>query len=189
MYKLPGRSLAEIPGIETERLRLRASRVEDFDGLFAMWQDPAYYRFIGNRKRSSGEIWQSVQRNVGAWALLGYGYLTIEDRETGAFVGECGFMLSRRGEFSPPLPLMPEAGWGIAPAYWGKGIVKEAMRAMFDWAEAQDPDFPCHCIIDTDHAASTKIAENLGFSLHGTVPYGEDGEINVFVRKMTLQVD
>ena len=131
MYTLPGRSLADIPVLETPRLVLRASRLEDFDAQFAMWQDETYVRFIGNRKRSSGEVWQTIQRNIGAWALYGFGYLVAEDRKTGDFVGECGFMISRRGEISPHLPLEPEAGWGIAPAYWGKGIVYEAMAAMF----------------------------------------------------------
>ena len=186
MYALPGRDLKDIPVIETERLKLRASRPEDFTSLFAMWQDEEYVRFIGNRKRSSGEVWNTLQRNIGAWALFGFGYLTIEDKQTGGFVGECGFMLSRRGEISPHLPLEPEAGWGIAPAYWGKGIVYEAMAAMIAWADEQDPEFPCHCIVEPGHSRSRRIAEKLGFTLKGPVPFGESDKIHVFVRRSAL---
>ena len=189
MYTLPGRSLADIPVLETPRLVLRASRLEDFDAQFAMWQDETYVRFIGNRKRSSGEVWQTIQRNIGAWALYGFGYLVAEDRKTGDFVGECGFMISRRGEISPALPVEPEAGWGITPAYWGKGIVLEAMSAMIDWAEAQDARFPAHCIIDPEHVASTRIAEKLGFTFHSTLPFGENASTNHFVRNSSRERD
>ena len=38
-----------IPSIETERLRLRGHRVEDFAACTAMWGDPVVTRYIGGR--------------------------------------------------------------------------------------------------------------------------------------------
>jgi len=37
----------EVPVIETERLRLRGSRPEDFADSAAMWADPEVTRYIG----------------------------------------------------------------------------------------------------------------------------------------------
>ena len=184
MYTLPRRSVDQIPVLTTERLILRASSADDYDPCFAMWQDPTYYRFIGNKPRSSGEIWAQIQNNIGSWGLFGFGYWTIEHRDTGSFVGEAGFKLSRRTEISPPLPMIPEAGWGIAPAFWGKGIVREAMTAAVKWADAQDAAFPAQCIIDDDNIASRRVAEAVGFRLKGAVPYGEAAHINLFQRNI-----
>lgn len=182
MYTLPGRSIGDIPTLKSERLRLRAYHPDDFPHMYAMWQDKRFVRHIGNRKRSSGEVWGTMQRQIGSWALFGYGYLVIEDRFTDDFIGEAGFGLSRREEVVPALPLEPEAGWGIAPAYWGQGITLEAMTAMVDWMSAQDPNFPSHCIMDVTHAPSRKVAEALGYVLEGPRSFGADQETNVFVR-------
>lgn len=184
MYVLPGRAIADIPVIETARLRLRANHVDDFPAMCAMWQDETYIRYVGNRKRPPGEVWGTLQRNIGSWALFGYGYLSVEDRQTGAFVGECGFAQSRRHDVTPALPDEPEAGWGFVPDYWGKGIALEAMSAITNWMTEQDPAFPSHCIIDDDHVASRKVAEALGYRLEGSRALGKDHQINVFVRKL-----
>ncbi|MFC6198704.1 GNAT family N-acetyltransferase [Ponticaulis profundi] len=181
MYTLPGRAPSDIPVVETERLRLRASKAADFEPLYAMWQDTEYVRFIGNRKRSSGEVWTNLQKNIGAWAMFGYSYWSIEDRQSGQYVGECGFALARRAEITPALPMIPEAGWGITPAYWGKGVAKEAMQAAMSWALSQDRYFPSQCIIDVDHKASEKIAFSLGFKFKREVPFSDE-TVNLYER-------
>ncbi len=185
MYTLPGRTLADIPVIETSRLRLRANRLDDYDSMFAMWQDPKYYRFIGNSPRSSGQIWGNLQSSIGSWALFGIGYLTIADRHTDQHMGECGFAITRRAEIDPPLPLIPEAGWGIRTEHWGQGYMKEAMLGFLDWAVSQDSDFPCQCIINNGHSASESVAKALGMSILRTVEYNgnPDDLTNVWQRR------
>lgn len=184
MYTLPGRSLVEIPVIERETFRLRPSRADDFDPMFDMWQDPRYYRYIGNKPRSSGEVWGTIQRNIGSWALFGYGFWTIADPKTDTYMGECGFMLTRRVEIDPPLPMFAEAGWGIRPEHWGKGIMGAAMLAALDWALQQDPDFRVQCIISDGHKASEAVARKLGMSILRSVPYAgnPDDMTNVWQR-------
>ena len=120
LYTLPGRPIADIPVIETPRLRLRAHRIEDYDRMFSMWQDPAYYKFIGNRARSSGEVWMTLQRGIGSWALFGLGYWTIADKDTDQHIGEGGFALNKRQKDE-----MRAAGevWGkmrAAREVWGR---------------------------------------------------------------------
>ena len=179
MYTLPGRSFSEIPVIETERLRLRASTVGDYDATYEMWQDDEYIVHCGGRRRASGEVWSMLQANIGSWALFGFGFLTIADKETDACIGQCGLMLSRRAEIAPPLPMIPEAGWGIAKPYWGKGYTREAVGGLMKWALEQDKGFPCQCIIDPGHVPSEQIAKALGFEFTRQVQFGED-VINVY---------
>lgn len=184
LYTLPGRPIADIPVIETPRLRLRAHRIEDYDRMFSMWQDPAYYKFIGNRARSSGEVWMTLQRGIGSWALFGLGYWTIADKDTDQHIGEGGFALNKRAEIDPPMPMVPEIGWGIRSEYWGKGLSKEAMRAAVDWGLSQDPGFPYQCIISQGHTASESVARSLSMTTLRSVAYNGDANdmTNVWVR-------
>ena len=81
----------DVPVLETERLRLRGHRLDDFAASSAMWADEVVTRYIGGRPFTEEEVWARLLRYVGHWALVGYGYWVLEEKATGAFVGEMGF--------------------------------------------------------------------------------------------------
>ena len=74
--------------LETPRLRLRPYRLDDFETYAAMWTEPQVVRFIGGKPMSREAAWTRFLRQVGMWRLLGFGFFALEDRESGAFVGE-----------------------------------------------------------------------------------------------------
>ena len=41
--------VTDVPVIETERLILRAHKLDDFDALAALWSDPTIVRFVGGK--------------------------------------------------------------------------------------------------------------------------------------------
>ena len=59
-----------VPVIETERLILRAHRLEDFPALAAMWGDSAVSRFVGGKPATREECWARLLRYAGHWQLL-----------------------------------------------------------------------------------------------------------------------
>jgi RimJ/RimL family protein N-acetyltransferase len=63
----------QVPVLETERLRLRGHRLDDFAACAAMWANPIVTRHFG-QTLSGEESWNRVLRYVGHWALLGFGY-------------------------------------------------------------------------------------------------------------------
>lgn len=151
-----------VPTIETERLRLRAHKRDDFDAVAAMWSDPAVYRFIGGKPSTREEAWARMVRLPGLWALLGYGYWVIEDKATGAFLGEAGFADFKR-DLRPPIEGLPEHGWVLAPPAHGRGYATEAVSASLAWT-ARDPSIAeTVCIIDPANAASIRVAEKAGY--------------------------
>src|ERR1035438_972988 len=81
----------QVPVLETERLRLRGHRLDDFDASAAMWADPNVTKHIGGHPLTEEEAWTKFLRYVGHWALLGFGYWVVEEKATGNFVGEIGF--------------------------------------------------------------------------------------------------
>ena len=155
-------SSVQVPVIETERLKLRGHRLEDFGACAAMWADPVVTRHIGGRPFSEEESWTRLLRYVGHWALLGFGYWVVEEKPTGSFVGEIGFADYKR-DMQPPLKGTPEIGWAFAAQSHGKGYATESVRAAVAWADARFGAGPTACIIAPENLASIRVAEKCGY--------------------------
>lgn len=148
------------PVLESERLRLRGHRLDDFESVAALWSDPLVVRFIG-KPQTRNECWARLLRYVGHWQLLQYGFWAVEELATGAYVGELGFGEFHR-ELTPRLIAVPEAGWVLASQAHGKGYALEAMRTALAWMDASYPR--TQCIIDPDNLTSQKLATKLGYT-------------------------
>jgi len=159
--------------LETPRLLLRPHRLDDFDLHAAMWAEPQVVRFIGGKPMSREAAWTRFLRQVGMWRLLGFGFFALEDRESGAFVGEAGFHEMRR-DIAPSLEGTLEAGWALVPAMHGRGLAEEAMRAAIAWADRAHPGPRMTCIIQVGHAASLRVAAKLGFTPYVETTYHGD---------------
>ncbi len=152
-----------IPVVETERLRLRGHRLEDFAAIREMWVDPLVVKYIGGKPRAVEESWLKFLRSAGFWVHLGYGYWIIEDKETGEVAGEVGFGDFKR-ELTPSNSGEPEIGWSLASRFHGRGIGIEAAQAAVTWGAEQNFGAPMSCIIEPANVASVRIAEKIGFT-------------------------
>jgi RimJ/RimL family protein N-acetyltransferase len=156
------RSTLEVPLLETERLRLRGHRLDDFAHCAAMWADAKVTRYIGGKPLSEEESWTRLLRYVGHWALLGFGYWVAEEKATGNFVGELGFADYKR-DLVPSLKGIPEIGWAfVAPAH-GKGYATEAVRGVVAWGDQHFGSARTACIINPGNVASIRVAEKCGY--------------------------
>lgn len=150
------------PRLETDRLVLRETRAEDFEPCTALWGDERVVRHIGGKPSTPTESWARMLRFPGLWALLGYGYWTLEERVSGRFVGQVGFADFKR-DLSVDIAGVPEGGWVLAPEAHGKGYATEAMQAALSWLDdVIQPERSC-CLIDPANAASIRVAEKLGY--------------------------
>ena len=159
--------VVEVPVIETERLRLRGHRPQDFSNCAAMWADPVVAQYTGGKPLSEEESWARTLRCVGHWAWLGFGYWVLEEKATGKFAGEIGFSDWKR-EIKPSLQGVPELGWILATRVHGQGYATEGARAAIAWgdanlATAQPALGKTVCIIHPEHVRSIRVAEKCGF--------------------------
>ncbi|WP_323118292.1 GNAT family N-acetyltransferase [Burkholderia alba] len=150
------------PVIETERLILSGHRLEDFDSSRAMWADPDVTRLIRDQPYTKEECWFRLLRYVGHWTLLGFGYWAIRDRHTGRFIGEAGFADAKR-DMVPALGDVPELGCALTSAAWGRGIAREALGAVLDWADARLAVERTVCLIGPDNHFSIRLAGEFGY--------------------------
>ncbi|MBM1295670.1 GNAT family N-acetyltransferase [Serratia nematodiphila] len=150
------------PTLITERLRLDAHTLDDFDSLAALWADPLVVRYIGGTPRDREDSWGRLMRYVGHWALLGYGYWAVRDKQSGEYLGSIGFSNFLR-DITPALDA-PEMGWTLVSSAHGKGYATEALRAALAWGKTHLPGAQTVCIISPENQASLALAKKVGFS-------------------------
>jgi RimJ/RimL family protein N-acetyltransferase len=173
-------SAVQVPVLETERLRLRGHRLNDFAACAAMWADPLVTRHIGGKPFSEEESWTRLLRYVGHWALLGFGYWVVEEGATGNFVGELGFADYKR-DLEPSLGQTPEIGWAFASHSHGKGYATEAVRAAVAWGDEHFESSRTVCIIHPENISSIHVAGKCGYRVLLPATYKGQTTI-VFVR-------
>jgi RimJ/RimL family protein N-acetyltransferase len=152
----------EVPTLETERLKLRGHRLDDFVRCAAMWSDPRVTRYIGGKPLTEEECWTRLLRYVGHWRLLVFGYWVAEEKTTGNVVGEIGFADYKR-DLEPSLKNLPEAGWVLASQAQGRGYATEAVRAVVAWGDAHFASARTACIIAPENVASIRVAVKCGY--------------------------
>ena len=164
----PSIDAGQIPVLETPRLRLRAFELRDLPAACAMWSTPEVVQYIGGKARSEAEVWATISRSFGHWALLGYGYLAIEDRGSRRYLGQVGLMEGLR-DVSPSFVGTPEAGWALAHEAWGKGVATEALGALVGWADRALSVGRTVCIMSPENLGSVRVASKCGYKRTGRV--------------------
>ena len=143
----------EIPVIETERLIMRAHRIEDLE------EEKAFQ--ISDRSKGIGgpyppeRAWSALCGYLGHWVLRGYGMWALEEKATGEYVG-------RVGCYYPDLWLDREIGWSVTAAGEGRGIAFEAARAARDYAYASFGWTTAISVIAPDNERSISLARRMG---------------------------
>lgn len=151
--------------IETERLILRPMAPEDADAHIAMMAHPAVAKFLtrDGKPQARADEWRGYAMMLGHWQMRGFGFFSVDAKETGDWVGRVG-------------PWMPdgwpslECGWSIAPEHWGKGYAPEAAIASVNWIFEKFPDLPrIISVIDSDNANSQTVARKIGEEHSGEI--------------------
>ena len=146
--------------LETERLVLRKPRLDDARAMFEGWtQDLEVTRYLTWRPHERIEQTQEfVQGCIRAWeSETRFPYL-ITLQGTGEVIG----IIDPRIE-GPKVGI----GYGAARAYWGKGYVTEATRAIIQWAFQQPFLYRVYATTDVENVASRRVLEKVGMQCEG----------------------
>ncbi len=141
---IAGRALAAVPELRTDRLRLRAPRIDDF---------PIYSRF--SEAPETEAAWLDFCQIVASWSLRGFGPWTMEPGDGGAALG--AIVLGH--EYGDP---EPEIGWVVAPDAEGRGYATEGARAALAHAFGPMGFATLVSYVDEDKPRSIAVAERLG---------------------------
>jgi RimJ/RimL family protein N-acetyltransferase len=145
--------------IETERLRLVSTRLEDAENAFEAFTEKVTARMFPKPSKSIEEteewIRSAIKKNEGGeqWQF------TIFNKSGGAFVGMGGIHNIDTDT--------PELGIWLAERAWGNDYGKEAMAATVRWANENLGFKYVRYPVDKDNLPSRKVAEFLGGVIEG----------------------
>ncbi|MBU5434594.1 GNAT family N-acetyltransferase [Pseudoflavonifractor sp. MSJ-37] len=109
--------------LETERLILRPFRPEDAMDLYAYAKDPRVGPPAGWRPHRSVEESREIIETV----FSAPGVFAVVPKELGRAVGSAGFTGRHRKEARGA---DDEIGYSLSPAWWGRGLIPEAVEAL-----------------------------------------------------------
>lgn len=164
----PAPPLLHVTQLDTARLTLRAPKMEDAEDLFEYAKNPEYVvNVLWEHHKTIDDSKAKLQQMVTkiATATATPTVWAMELKETGKFLGfvEVGLTSSN------PNSRIAEIAYGISDAYWGRGLVTEAVAAVRDFVFAdlglerlQGRCFP-------DNPASERVLQKLGMQYEGTL--------------------
>lgn len=146
--------------ITTARLRLRPMRADDADSLLGVFGDPAVMAAFGRGPFTRQEMDAWVARNLEHQDRLGYGLFTIELREDGLVIGDCGL---ERMELAGADEV--ELGYDLRSDHWGRGLATEAAGAVVRHAREELGIRRLVSLVRATNAPSARVAERVGMAL------------------------
>ncbi|MFF2479514.1 GNAT family N-acetyltransferase [Paenibacillus sp. NPDC058071] len=151
------------PDLKTERLLLRELTAGDAESLFRYFSDDRvtdYYDLETFTETSQAlaliETWQAGWRQD---ICLRFGIALSHDPSN--IIGTCGFHGWRR-EHS-----RTQIGYELNPAYWGKGIMAEALAAVIEFGFEQMGWNRIEALIHSANDRSRQLLEKSGFREEG----------------------
>ena len=162
--------------LETERLQLRRVTLDDADLMLAIWNDPAFVRYVGDRGvRNIEQARNAVKSSaLRLYAEFGYGPYVVMQKADNARIGICG--LFRREHLDEP-----DIGFALLPDYCGKGLAGEAAFAVLAHSRDDLGLETITAIVSPENESSIALIRKLGLSFAGmiTMP-GEEQEICLY---------
>ena len=158
LQEIPSGTFRErsIPVLETERLVLRAPRLEDVKAVALQANDR---RIAENTARIPHPYRLTDADDFIATANLGTETVFLITLRSGAVIGACGFTQVDRHP--------PEIGYWLGVKHWGKGYATEALRAMIDHIFTDLGDEAIQAAARVTNPASRRVLEKCGFQWSG----------------------
>jgi RimJ/RimL family protein N-acetyltransferase len=150
--------------IETRRLVLRKIDPQrDFNEWAHAMADEKTVRYLGTKPMSRAEAWRNMALVIGHWEIRGYGFFSLEHKETGEWIG-------RVGPWNPQGWPAPEVGWTISPRHLRQGYAFEAAKASIEFAFSELGWSRVIHVILEGNEPSLALARKLGSSRIRTQP-------------------
>lgn len=160
----------------TSRLRLRRLTTADAPLMLAVWNDPGFLHYVGDRGiRTLDEARDALREGaLRLYAEYGYGPYAMELVQSGELIGICG-LFRREGLHEPDI------GFAVLPEFRGQGYVHEAARSVRDFALERLMLPRLVAVVSPANAVSVAIIRKLGleFERMHRLP-GDDEDVAVY---------
>ncbi len=149
----------EIPWtiLETERTVLREMTLEDLDDLYRLYEEEGVAEYIGSLCEDRDEERAFEEAYIRTmYRFFGYGIWLVLDRSSGEIIGRAG--VSHREGYDEL-----EIGYLLAEHYRHKGIAREVVSAVIEYAGRVLGQERLNAFVDEGNLPSCRLVEGLGF--------------------------
>ncbi len=153
----------EFPQLETERLLLREVCVEDCAAIFDNYTDPQVTAYFMDSLTGLQQAAAIVEEYI-AYDRAGTGIVwAVTLKGSPTLVGTCGY------EVLSPYDQRGEIGYDLARAYWGHGIMREALQAVITYSFTQLDLNRIQAYVLAENARSIGLLRRLHFQTEGVL--------------------
>lgn len=148
--------------LDTPRLRFRDISISDTEELFRIWSDPKVTEFLVLDPFTTSDEAAGMVRLLEELPVDGAGRRwTIIERATGRVMGTLGFHNVKRDHHRA------EIGYEIAPAFWGAGLMSEALQRLIEYCFQKEGLNRLEAFVNEGNNRSYRVLERNGFILEG----------------------
>lgn len=148
--------------IETKRLRLRTPSLDGAEDVFRKYaQDPTVTKYVmwiphENIKVTNNFINCCIQ----CWEDQTAFPWVIELKTNSELIGMIELRMEKH---------RADAGYVIAPQYWGNGYATEALKSIIDWLLKQENVFRVWAVCDIENTALARVMGKVGMRKEGVL--------------------
>jgi len=145
--------------IQSERLRLRPTSIQDASFLLDLFNEPDFLNYVGDRKVRTLADAEAYILSAPAFApqFNGVGYSVVELRRTREQVGICGLL--KRDALDAV-----DVGYAVLRRHRGKGYASEALDAVLNYAREELGTHPLFAFTAPENAGSRRLLEKAGLT-------------------------
>ena len=155
-----------VPTLTTSRLRLREIRPGDAEAIFATTSDEEAMRFIGRETHQTIEdtrdYMQLQQLRYAERTVIRWG-VTLRNDGHDRVIGSCSLHHFDEGYHRA------EIGYELNRAYWGQGIMPEAVSAILTYGFTEMELHRIEAVIEDANTRSKSLLLKLGFQYEGNL--------------------
>jgi ribosomal-protein-alanine N-acetyltransferase len=151
-----------LPVLSTGDLVLRPIEDTDTAALFSHFSDDAVTKFMDidafSNISEATHIIQFFRKSLEDGEGMRWAITIAGEQE---LIGTCGYHKISKAHFKA------EIGYDLRPAFWGKGIMKEAVNCMLAYGYEELQFNRIEAFVDPANVASSKLLNRLGFQYEG----------------------
>jgi ribosomal-protein-alanine N-acetyltransferase len=157
-------AFTHFPLLTTERLRLRQIVPADAEAFFAVKSDPQVMEFYGDEPHQSLEETRTlIQQLQELYTKREALFWAIALKDDDQLIGTCAFIsFGPGGHYA-------EIGYELNRAYWRRGMMAEALRALLTYGFSELALNRIEAVVDPKNKPSQDLLRKLGFSFEGNL--------------------
>lgn len=163
--------------IETDRLIIRPYIDADAQVMALLHSNPAVMEFMKDRKSlSATEARATLTRYQECWEIDGFSIFSVRLKETGTFIGECGFWhrLDKPGV---------SMRYSLDNHYWSQGYGSEMNVAVTAWLFSETNVKSFWAVTQARNKGSVAILRRLGGVISETAHMGVEGLLRIEITR------